>query len=301
MKRKLLCGLPMALFLISLTACGNSQAVQPKEPTSVPPAAQTEASPIDFSKTVISEPTVFAEKAVEPSYGSHPGSSDYSRLFVTDGQFFYYISGSSKIIKQSIQDGSKSVLYQDVIDSSKYFENLTIVNGWLYFTSREHTQEGGFLDQDVWICRIRTDGTEYGELYKTHCVRTGRIDDMLIVDSTIYFTLRPAGNDEKSLMSMNLDGSNITELLKGGFQHISISGHQLALLDNTITKSIVFYDIDTGKSQTKEIPGAIVNNLQAAPSGKFYYYDSPTLTTPERIYQYSPATESIEEFDTAYD
>lgn len=250
--------------------------------------------------------------AVEPaSYGRHPSSSDDRRAFVTDGQSFYYIvdsgpdDGPSAIMKQDA-DGSRANLYQgspwNQVDGGTGFENLNIVDGWLYFTREDAT---AWLEADVCICRIRTDGTEYSELYKVHCKSTANIHDMLIVDGTVYFLEQTTTRESPSLMSMSLDGSGVKKLYQGKIFDITVSGRQLALLirDSTVDKSILFYDIATAKSHTVELTdlrAGSAGSFQASPSGEFYLYWGGNTKKPAQLYQISPDGGSLTEFDAAY-
>ena len=286
MKRALICGLSAALLLANLVACGNAQADQPTGSDPALPSVQVEGLPMDMSKFDLAQNTDTATdlvanfQATEPiiaanitgsivstKYGRYAGSIDAH--FVTDGQFFYYINPAERyfkdIIKQSIQDGSKSFLYQgtpwDMATGSQQFDNLNLMDGWLYFTSREDRGKEGYFSS---IYRIRTDGTGLSLLYESQCSWSGEILDMLVVDNTIYFIPRLEGRTQDaevpSLKSMNLDGSNLKTLvqdihLAAAFadMKINVLGRRLLLKDSYNCDSIISYDIDSGEKSIIKI------------------------------------------------
>ncbi len=243
------------------------------------------------------------------SYGRHPGSSDDNHVFVTDGEFFYYIvdwaQGQPASIVKQASDGSKTFLYQvPSSDSSVKLEGLNLANGWLYFIYEGEAEWDPtyIFQRDITIYRVRTDGTGLAQLYQTHCVSAGTIHDMMVVDDTVYFTAQTTTKESPCLMSMNLDGTGVETLTQSRIWKISASGRQLLLLthNSSIDKAITFYDVDTGEMRTMKIQGlgnGASNYLQASASGPFYLYWSGNTA---RLYQVSPEDGSTTEFDTVY-
>ena len=254
-----------------------------------------------LSKTTSAEPTTY--------YGRHTGSSYDDHIFVTDGEFFYYIvyshadeNGTHRnLVRQSIQDGQKTILHQF---SGKELGGLNISNGWLYLTSVKTTN---WPDGEATIWKIRTDGTELSEIYKIE-VNTlhGAIHDMLIVNDKIYFIQQAKSEDGPTtplLMCMNFDGSGVEQLFQGRFFHMTAYNRQLFMLLSG-DKTFLCYDIDTGIGQTFDIKvyiGGAPHYLQPSSAGRLYLYKSSAIGTTSSFSNFDLDGSDPVMLDTVYD
>lgn len=327
MKKELLCGLYAALLLVGLSAC-STQADQPNESAPTPLAVQAESLPLNLNidlatETVIPETNLLAKKVVESNvvdqgvkqtvpvkYGRHAGSP--LAHFVTDGQFFYYIQQSEEffhggIVKQSIQDGSKSFIHQgmpwEVVLGGTQFDNLNLIDGWLYFTSVEDRAEKGTFSS---IYRIRTDGTDLSLLYESQCWWIGKIHKMVVVDDTIYFVPQFEKGKAPCLMSMSIDGNNLKLLHENVFYQplmsdvsLNVFGRQLLLKNSYNADSILSYDIDSGKKdiiKIEKLPSHRAGYLQISSEGRIYI----TMENESSLYHFTLNDTTAKKFDSDY-
>lgn len=167
----------------------------------------------------LSIPALAAEDSqYTPKYGRDPNNYDVAgrSAFVTDGEYFYYISHGGyseatgqflpdKIVKQSIDGQTQTFIYTSDVKIGNQPVSLSssfnLMDGYLYFK-----------DECDNIYRLKTDGTFVDCIFKRDPNRNDyiyNIRQMLVIDDRLYLIWANHITFQNDLISMKLDGSDV--------------------------------------------------------------------------------------------
>jgi len=222
-------------------------------------------------------------------YGRYPNAE--SKMFVTDGDYFYYTAFSTetepyRIMKQAADTSSKTVLYSG---GDFQISNLNLMNGWIYFSAQDK------------IYRIRTDGTGFATLYSAKVSASSdysiTIWDILAVNDKLYVQYSDGAITlQNKLLSMDLDGANPKTIYESAVSFgdcMTIYDMQIFLLSqNSLT--VTCYDIETDTVTRFDLQNISMKAgnyyLQVSSEGRLYFYSAPADfgDTSSAAYSFNP-------------
>lgn len=175
--------------------------------------------------------------------------STAEKFFDYNGWVYYGVSDlNAKSIYKMKPDGSeKTLIYQ----GEEFAENLCVYDDYIYFGSYN-------------ICRVKTDGTDFKELYhmgiSTECI--------MVMDDMVFFidgTESNPYNYGTYICSINLDGSNYQRWTdEDGFSKFYLNGYDLYYYSKKIEGMKVFNlntRTETVLSEITSAPVVIENKL----------------------------------------
>lgn len=241
-----------------------------------------------------------AQAAESVKYGRYPNAE--SKMFVTDGAYFYYMVFSTekepyRIMKQAVDGSSKTVIHTG---GDFQISNLNLMDGWIYFSAQDK------------VYRIRTDGTGLTLLHSARVSASSdysiTIWDMLVVNDKLYVQYSDYAIELKhKLISMDLDGANpqtIYESATSFGSSMTVYNKQIFLLSQD-SLTVTCYDIeeDTVKTFVLEDARMRAGNyyLQVSSEGRLYFYSAPADygDTSSAAYSFNPDGSDVQQ-ETAY-